>query len=125
MKKIIGWIIVLTLIGWAFKGCSSIDLDNDVKIIEHLKEYTFEHVEYSSNMTSFIQFYDGSCRLTIFLDGDLLSETKYRYSIGEKSNDRVNIKIEDNSGKWDLKDDGDLYMHNKGELYIYHHKKLD
>lgn len=125
MKKIIGWIIVLALIGWAIKGCSSIDLEDDNKIKEHLKEYTFEHFEMKASMTSFIQFYETSCKLTIFLNGDFLSETKYNYSIGEKDKDRVNINIHDNSGKWDLKDDGDLYMYNKGELYIYHHKKLN
>lgn len=125
MKKIIGWIIVIVLIGWVFESCSSLDIKDDSKIKEHLMEYTFEHVEYSANMTSFIQFYDNSCKLTIFLNGKLVSETKYNYTIGEKSEDRTQIDVADNSGKWDLKEDGDLYMYNKGELFIYHHKKLN
>lgn len=124
MKKLITILIPILIIGFIFSKCSSVDLSDKKAVKSHLMEFTFEYVDYKNNLTSFIQFYENSCRLTIFLNGKKASEEDYSYEIEENSSDRVDIHIPENSGEWNLKKDGDIYMYNKGELFIYHHKKI-
>lgn len=124
MKRIFIVLLIILPIGFIISKCTTIDITNTDEVKEHLMEYTFEYVDYKANLTSFIQFYDNECRLTVFLGGKKATEKSYPYSMGSASSDRVEINIQDNSGDWSMKEDGDIYMYNKGELYIYHHKKL-
>ena len=116
---------IISLILIAFCSCTSIDIEQDKEIIEHLKAYTFEYVDYKNNMTSFVQFEDSKCELSVNLTGELATSKAYNYSLGGIKYDKRVIDIEGNTGQWNIKKDGQLYMYNENELFIYHTITLD
>ncbi|MDQ3193149.1 MAG: hypothetical protein M3Q58_16315 [Bacteroidota bacterium] len=116
--------IIAFLFAFLFTGCGKIELNNEEKIKQHLKEHTFEYGDRKNNMTSFMQFKESSCELIIFLNGKEFTSKNYSYSLGEFNFDKRLINIEENEGSWGIKEDGNLYLWNKGELFIYRHVKL-
>ena len=123
MKRKNSVLILLVLI-FLVNSCTKVKLTDTTAVKKHLQSYTFEHVEYKANMTSFLQFTESNCDLIIYLDGKHFSTTSYSYNIGELKDDYLLLNIDKNEGIWKLKTDGIIYLINKGEVFIYNYKDI-
>ena len=117
-------IAIIVVVILFLTSCNRVDLNNKNEIKDYLEKYTFEYVDYSANMTSFMQFDNNTCKLTIYLNGELFGVKKYDYSLGDFDYDNVRINIKDNEGNWEIRKDGNLYLVNRGEIFVYLYKDI-
>ena len=123
IKRFLNLFFVLLIV--SLNSCmENIDLNDKDQVKGHLKKYTFENIDWKNNMTSFIEFNDSYCELSVYIQGDFFTKKKYKYSLGDTDSRGIRIIIEGNEGKWRLREGGDLVMYNKNESFIYLHKDL-
>lgn len=113
-------LIIITFITWAIGP--SIDLKDKTEVSDYLQSNTFEYVDYANNVTSFIEFSGNTCFVKGYVNGSSVSNNSYEYSLGRISSNEEKIQIEilGNMGDWSLKDDGNIYMWNAGDVHIYY-----
>ncbi len=95
---------------------------NDKKAVQdYLRSRRFQYIQNNINMTSFMVFDKNTVVLSVYIDGKEKASRSYDYEIGNMAGSSRVINIHDNEGTWTFNGDGDLALHNKGELFVYTH----
>src|SRR5687768_8854066 len=115
MKKI----LLSTLVTLVITSCMSVEIGDDVELLKYLQSKNFQHFERKTNVTSFLQFSENEVKLLVYLREKEQAERSYDYRLGDAGEDERQITVLDNEGEWKVKDDGNIYLWHKGELYIY------
>jgi hypothetical protein len=97
-------------------GCG-INISEDADLKNYLKGHTFQYSK--KNMSAFLLFEDASCDLIIYINGKEISTQKYDFKLGQASSDNRQLIIFNNEGDWKIKSDGNIYMWNQGDLFVY------
>ncbi len=122
MKRIITIVFTLVIVLWIVgkSGClNKFDINNPNEVKKYLMSKNFQHFEMKASMTSFLEFGDDEVKLIIYYGDKELTEKSYTYKLGEPKNDYREIQIDDNEGSWKIKNDGAVYLWNKGEIFVY------
>ena len=113
---------MLVIISWLLNisGClNKFDIKNSEEVKKYLVLNNFQHFEMKAGMSSFLQFGKDEVKLIIYLGDKELTEKSYSYILEEPQSTYREIKVKDNEGSWEIKEDGNIYLWNKGELFIY------
>lgn len=122
MKKIITIAFFLIVISWILKeaGClSKFDINSIKEVKKYLMANKFQEYETKTSTTSFLIFNEISMDLEIYTGDKNIFGQHYKYQIGEKGKDYRKLVFEGLDGDWKVKDDGNIYLWNKGELFIF------
>lgn len=122
-------LLVVGIIGSFFS--TSLDLENEEEVYEHLQEH--HHFECPENIfgngpqvTSFLLFTSKKrCEMYTYVNGEKEAYESYSYDLGEVSNGELEIEMGGSSYEFVLKDNGNIFMRDAGESFLFKPKESD